>query len=805
MGREADNLEDERTWQQPMLGQGGLRPETQPTMRASVPDEGEAAEAPEATDVQRTSPRADASHVPEGSSTGDSAESDPQRTQALPREGTGEWDTQPPPVLEAGAVVFEKYRLIEKVGVGGMGEVWRVWHIHLETERALKLIRPELAQNDKGWRRFQREARVMAKINHPNAVAVYDFRRTQSVGYIEMEFVRGRSLSDVLKDHHGQPMPLDWTARVLEQLCAVLQEAHGHVDEATGKPRPIIHRDLKPSNLMLVEQKDDSGPPRLKVLDFGIAKIVEDEGSPELTGAGDLVGTPAYMSPEQIRGGLQHDGSYREIDARSDLYSAGVVLYHLLTGALPFLGSKMLLLASHLNNPPMPMREANPQARVPREVERVVLQCLEKDPDRRPHTARELSESFLQAAGVGPAVARRPPAEAARGRRVAAAALVIALVTIIGLGVVLLPRGDRRPPVAPPPGPHTGDGEPPEGPEAVVAARSAGPWEPVGYEALNPNDIVPDRPGFPVNLKRLDDGVTFVYRDGIYLPEGYDPESLDDLESGGWPRALVRRRDKVRFIRIQGGVYLRGDPRAGQPELDFEEKPITPHYVRVRGFYIQETEVTIGEVLDYAKQHVEDPDLRAWMSWLEGFQAGHPEPRYPAACINYRLAKRYARSVAGLIPTEAQWEYTGKSRHDDNLFAWVGGFTPTGAPPRARLNDPNAVGFERALVKEYPSDQTRQHVFDMVGNLRELCADPYIPYGKLRLAGNSRKNPLIDERRPVDQAGPDVRVVVRGGSFMCSEDRATAFFRWREPPGDLPADVGFRVVLECPEGDESSP
>jgi serine/threonine protein kinase len=308
-----------------------------------------------------------------------------------------DWDSLSPPVLQAGHVVFDKYRLVDKIGEGGMGEVWRVWHVSLEAERALKLIKSELAHNEKGWRRFQREARVMAKINHPNAVAVYDFRRTQSVAYIEMEFIRGRSLADVLKDGHGQPMPVDWTSQVLDQLCAVLQEAHGHLDETNGEPRPIIHRDLKPSNLMLVERKGDTGPPRLKVLDFGIAKIVDDESSPDLTGAGDLVGTPVYMSPEQIRWGFERDGGTHEIDGRSDIYSTGVVLYHLLTGALPFHGGRMALLSAHLHDVPLPMTEANPKAVVPPEIERVVRWCLEKDPARRPQTAQELARSFRAA------------------------------------------------------------------------------------------------------------------------------------------------------------------------------------------------------------------------------------------------------------------------------------------------------------------------------------------------------------------------------------------------------------------------
>ena len=143
-------------------------------------------------------------------------------TQAMYSEGSAAWDALPPPTFEAGHIVFDKYRLIQKIGQGGMGEVWSVWHVNLDTERALKLIRSELAHNETGWLRFQREARLMAKINHPAAVAVYDFRRVQSVAYIEMEFIRGRSLTDVLKQNGDRPMPVEWVARVLEQLCAVL-------------------------------------------------------------------------------------------------------------------------------------------------------------------------------------------------------------------------------------------------------------------------------------------------------------------------------------------------------------------------------------------------------------------------------------------------------------------------------------------------------------------------------------------------------------------------------------------------------
>ena len=784
----------------------------------------------EATDPAATSPGLEASVEPNGPPSGDTMGGATLPTQPLTRDSSSEWDALPPPIFEAGKVVFDKYRLIEKIGEGGMGEVWRVWHVSLETERALKLIKPEIAHNEKGWLRFQREARLMAKINHPNAVAVYDFRRSRSVAYIEMEFVRGRSLSQVLKEGGDQPMPLEWTARVLEQLCEVLQEAHGHQDETTGQPRPIIHRDLKPSNLMLVERRDDTGPPRLKVLDFGIAKIAEEEGSPELTGAGDILGTPAYMSPEQIRSGFERDSGYQEIDGRSDLYSTGVVLYHLLTGTLPFRGSRMAMLAAHLHTSPIPMKEVNPNADIPPGVERVVMHCLDKTPANRPQTARALAEAFLEAAGIGAAgpqprtemttvVVPEVPVERPRipATRIAAAAVAV-LVLIAGLAVIgfVMIRGRARiSKLAPPGNPGVPVVTADITPVAPPVTRKAGTlWAPRGYEAVDPERRVADRDDLPMQLRRKADGVRFDhFAEGTYLPAGYAPESQNELMGkAGWPRVIVRQKDKVRFIRIQGATYLRGDPRTSKAAVDQCRNALSPHYVHVPGFYIQEVEVTNGEIESYQREHVEEkPNLESWASWYGKFQGVHLDPnqahKFPAVRVGYLAAGNYARSVGGLVPTEAEWEWAAKSCNESFWFAWGEEFTPEGKPSRARLDDTESTSFGPVAGKTYPEDRTQQDVYDMVGNVREICADAYQSYSDLGATkgDNAASNPLIDRRTPVDPNADGVKIVVRGGSFHAAEQKAMAFYRCAEDPNDIPDDVGFRVVIECPAQAEEGP
>ena len=228
--------------------------------------------------------------------------------------------------------------------------------------------------------RFRREARILDRLNHPNAVRVYDARMGKDVAFIEMEYVRGKSLNQVLVP--GVPMPLDWVVDLLDQLCSVLQAAS---DEG------IIHRDLKPQNLMLVEGRQP-GTKILKLLDFGIAKI--REGADDVrTLTGSFMGTPLYSSPEQIVG--------ERVDSRSDIYSVGLILCELLTGYRPFDGSMNAVIYKHTMVPPPSFAELNPEAVVPPQVEEVVRMCLAKEPAQRPQTLRELAERFHNAIAAG--------------------------------------------------------------------------------------------------------------------------------------------------------------------------------------------------------------------------------------------------------------------------------------------------------------------------------------------------------------------------------------------------------------------
>ncbi|HWW77842.1 MAG TPA: serine/threonine-protein kinase, partial [Pyrinomonadaceae bacterium] len=265
--------------------------------------------------------------------------------------------------------VFGNYKIEQKLGEGGMGEVYRGVDMMLEREVAIKFLRPELASQQQVVERFRSEAKTLAKLNHPNIATLYSFMRAGDSFIMVLEFVRGVTLDGVIQQRGAiaveQAVPI---------FCQVLDGIqHAHEDG-------IIHRDIKPANMMLTERGT------LKVLDFGIARIL---GTARMTRQGNIIGTIEYMSPEQVRG--------FETDARSDIYSLGMLLYEMLTGRCPFdIQNEFELMKAQIEQMPVPPRHLNPA--IPETVEQAIWKAIAKNPDERFQSAAEF-RSFLLTAG----------------------------------------------------------------------------------------------------------------------------------------------------------------------------------------------------------------------------------------------------------------------------------------------------------------------------------------------------------------------------------------------------------------------
>jgi len=297
----------------------------------------------------------------------------------------------------SGRVLSGQFRLVRLLGRGGMGDVYLAEQLELGRTVVVKVLRPGAlarpgaSSHEDEEQRFKREARALAQLNHPNIVQLYLFGRTEDgTAFLAMEYVPGRTLGSVLEEHGAVPELA--SLGLLEQLCDALIEAHG---------RGIIHRDLKPENVMLVARAEQ--PPLVKVLDFGIAKLAH-ASELRITRSGELVGTPLYMAPEQLRG--------QPSDARTDIYALGLIGFELLTGRVPFEPATTAdILARAVRDDLTPPSASG--AVVSRATDALITRCLAREPEGRFESARELRDAL----GAARALISQPPAASARDLR----------------------------------------------------------------------------------------------------------------------------------------------------------------------------------------------------------------------------------------------------------------------------------------------------------------------------------------------------------------------------------------------------
>jgi serine/threonine-protein kinase len=288
------------------------------------------------------------------------------------------------PSVESGSLIGKQlgdFKILRKLGQGGMATVYLAEQVSLKREAAIKVMHSELMSDETHVRRFEREAKAAAGLTHPNIVQVYMTGDFEGTHYIAQEYVRGVNL----KEHLARNTPPDCTLilRIMRQVTAALNAA---------AEKGIVHRDIKPENIMITSRK------LIKVADFGLAQIGQTEERVNLTQVGTTMGTPLYMSPEQVNG--------RNLDQRSDIYSLGVTCYHLISGKPPFHGETALSIAvKHLNEAAYPLKKRRPD--LPEELCNLVHRMMEKDPNKRPGNAAELMQEIKKISEDSPGIRKR--------------------------------------------------------------------------------------------------------------------------------------------------------------------------------------------------------------------------------------------------------------------------------------------------------------------------------------------------------------------------------------------------------------
>jgi len=329
-----------------------------------------------------------------------------------PRDGTALRSSNPQADL-VGSIVAERYHILKKLGEGGMGSVYLAEHVKMGRKAALKVMNPGMAQDPDAIARFNREAANASRLNHPNICGIYDFGETpDGMIYLAMEFIEGASLTSLIEKSGALPAPR--AAGIIHQAADALQVAHDY---------GIVHRDLKPDNIMVAKGRD--GSDNVKVVDFGIAKASSSDAQ-KVTKTGLVVGTPEYMSPEQLAGD--------KLDGRSDIYSLGLVAFNCLTGTLPFPSNSVQeAMIMRLTDQPKTLAEMKPEVEWPAELQAVMDKALARDAAERYQSAAQFGRDIAKAVENMPQAVAAGAATQVMGATPAAGAKTVAAPAAAGV------------------------------------------------------------------------------------------------------------------------------------------------------------------------------------------------------------------------------------------------------------------------------------------------------------------------------------------------------------------------------------
>ncbi len=621
------------------------------------------------------------------------------------------------------------YQITKFLGEGGMAAVYEAYQASMERSVALKILPRSLSADAQFVKRFEQEAKSLAQMQNPHILPVFDFGTDEGYTYIVMPLIKAGTLSDLMK---GQPLTFKQIRTIGMDLADALDYAHS---------RGLVHRDVKPANVLVDERGN------CMLMDFGIAKLVES--SAKLTNTGGIIGTPAYMSPEQ--------GQAQPLDGRSDLYSLGVILHEMATGRAPYdAETPIAIVLKHISEPPPRPRTVNPN--VPEKLERVILRCLAKKPADRYATGHALAEDLERALPADTVPSMTAPTQpitdetAEMPTRLTARPRWpwvlggLAFAALAAAGVFFF--NNAAAPIAPTA-------------TRTLAAPTATTIIAATFTAIPPTATSePSATAVPPTLTNAPPTETPI-------------PSITPSPTLGVGSSRISPNDGMAQVFVPAGEFSMGSADTDK-EATFFEKPA--HAVAVDAFWADRTEVTNAQ---YAQCVAAGSCIRpiSFQSATRPSYYGNPTfDNYPVLYVSWVNARSYCEWAGRRLPTEAEWEKAARGT-DGRIYPW--GDTP---PSASRANF-NSNRGDTTPAGNFADNASFYGALDMAGNVWEWVSDWY--------AGH-----YYDSSPDANPQGPDTGSlrVLRGGAWDSTLKDVRSAARFQLGPTKRQNFIGFRCV-----------